>query len=56
MARGDAMSTLQAMCLGAALAWAPSLLVLGFALWETPLDEADEFSSEEPQESYPSRF
>ena len=42
------MSTLEAMCLGAALAYAPSLIALAFFLWETPLDEADEFSSEEP--------
>jgi hypothetical protein len=33
------MTTLQAMCLGAMLAWTPSLVVLGWLLREAPLDE-----------------
>ena len=35
------MTTLQAIALGAMLAWTPSLLVLAFVLWEEPLHEAD---------------
>jgi hypothetical protein len=35
------MSTLEAICLGAMLAWTPSLLVLAVVLWGKPLDEAD---------------
>ena len=38
---GDAMTTLQAIALGAMLAWTPSLLFLAFVLWEKPLEEAD---------------
>ena len=37
--RGDVMTTLQAMCLGAMLAWTPSLAVLAWLLREAPLDE-----------------
>jgi hypothetical protein len=33
------MTTLQAICLGAMLAWTPSLLVLPWVLREAPLDE-----------------
>ena len=33
------MTTLQAMCLGAMLAWTPSLVVLALLLREAPLDE-----------------
>ena len=33
------MTTLQAMCLGAMLAWTPSLVVLAWLLREAPLDE-----------------
>ena len=32
------MTTLQAMCLGAMLAWTPSLVLLALLLRETPLD------------------
>jgi hypothetical protein len=37
--RGDVMTTLQAMCLGAMLAWTPSLVVLAWLLRDAPLDE-----------------
>jgi len=37
--QGDVMTTLQAMCLGAMLAWTPSLVVLALLLHEAPLDE-----------------
>src|SRR4051794_29718225 len=33
------MTTLQAICLGAMLAWTPSLVVLAWLLREAPLDE-----------------
>jgi hypothetical protein len=33
------MTTLQAMCLGAMLAWTPSRVVLVWLLREAPLDE-----------------
>jgi hypothetical protein len=33
------MSTLQAICLGAMLAWTPSLVVMALLLREAPLDE-----------------
>jgi hypothetical protein len=39
---GAVMTTLQAMCLGAMLAWTPSLVVLALLLREAPLDEFDE--------------
>jgi cytochrome P450 len=35
------MTTLQAMCLGAMLAWTPSLVVLALLLRESPLDEVE---------------
>jgi hypothetical protein len=37
--QGGVMTTLQAMCLGAMLAWTPSLVVLALLLREAPLDE-----------------
>ncbi len=33
------MTTLQAICLGAMLAWTPSLVVLALLFREVPLDE-----------------
>src|SRR3954468_2040809 len=36
---GGIMTTLQAICLGAMLAWTPSLVVLAWLLREAPLDE-----------------
>jgi len=33
------MTTLQAICLGAMLAWTPSLVILAWLLRENPLDE-----------------
>ena len=36
------MTTLQAICFGAMLAWTPSLIVLAWLLREAPLDEFDE--------------
>jgi hypothetical protein len=39
----DGMTTLQAICLGAMLAWTPALIVMAWALYEAPLDELDEF-------------
>ena len=35
------MTTLQAVCLGAMLAWTPSLVVLALLLREAPLDEIE---------------
>lgn len=35
------MTTLQAICFGAMLAWTPSLIVMALVLWETPLDVLD---------------
>jgi cytochrome P450 len=35
------MTTLQAVCLGAMLAWTPSLVVLALLLREAPLDELE---------------
>ena len=40
--QGGVMTTLQAICLGAMLAWTPSLIVLAFLLRKVPLDELDE--------------
>jgi hypothetical protein len=40
--QGGVMTTLQAMCFGAMLAWTPSLVVLALLLREVPLDESDE--------------
>jgi hypothetical protein len=37
--QGGVMTTLQAMCFGAMLAWTPSLVVLALLLREDPLDE-----------------
>jgi hypothetical protein len=37
--QGGVMTTLQAMCFGAMLAWTPSLVVLALLLREIPLDE-----------------
>jgi hypothetical protein len=37
------MTTLQAIGLGAMLAWTPSLIVMALVLCETPLDVMDEF-------------
>jgi hypothetical protein len=37
-----AVTTLQAICLGAMLAWTPSVVVLAWLLREAPLDELDE--------------
>jgi hypothetical protein len=37
--QGGVMTTLQAMCLGAMLAWTPSLVVFAWLLREAPLDE-----------------
>jgi hypothetical protein len=40
--QGGVMTTLQAMCLGAMLAWTPSLVVLAaLLLREAPLDELE---------------
>jgi hypothetical protein len=36
------MTTLQAMWLGAMLAWTPSIVLLAWLLREAPLDEPDE--------------
>jgi hypothetical protein len=36
---GAIMTTLQAICLGAMLAWTPSLVVLAWLLREAPVDE-----------------
>jgi hypothetical protein len=35
------MTTLQAICLGAMLAWTPSLIVMAWLLHDAPLDELD---------------
>src|SRR3954451_17807549 len=43
------MTTLQAICLGAMLAWTPSLIVLAWLLREAPLDEL----SCDPSSTYP---
>ena len=40
--QGGVMTTLQAMCFGAMLAWTPSLVVLALLLREVPRDEPDE--------------
>jgi hypothetical protein len=37
-----AVTILQAICLGAMLAWTPSVVVLAWLLREAPLDELDE--------------
>jgi hypothetical protein len=37
--QGGVMTTLQAICLGAMLAWTPSLIVLALLLRDVPLDE-----------------
>jgi hypothetical protein len=37
--QGGVMTTLQAICFGAMLAWTPSLVVLALLLCEAPLDE-----------------
>ncbi len=37
--QGGVMTTLQAICLGAMLAWTPSLVVLALLFREVPLDE-----------------
>ena len=37
--QGGVMTTLRAICLGAMLAWTPSLVVLALLLGEVPLDE-----------------
>ncbi len=37
------MTTLQAICFGAMLAWTPSLVVLALLLREAPLDELQHF-------------
>jgi hypothetical protein len=42
-AKGGVVTTLQAISLGAMLAWTPSLFVLAWLLREAPLDESDEF-------------
>jgi hypothetical protein len=39
VSQGGVMTTLQAMCLGAMLAWTPSLVVLALLLREPALDE-----------------
>jgi hypothetical protein len=40
--QGDVMTTLQAICLGAMLAWTPSLVVLAaLLLREAPLEELE---------------
>ena len=39
--QGGVMTTLQAVCLGAMLAWTPSLVVLALLLREAPLDELE---------------
>jgi len=39
--QGDVMTILQAVCLGAMLAWTPSLVVLALLLREAPLDELE---------------
>jgi hypothetical protein len=39
----DVMTTLQAICLGAMLAWTPALIVVAWVLYEAPLDELQEF-------------
>jgi len=39
--QGDVMTTLQAVCLGAMLAWTPSFVVLALLLREAPLDELE---------------
>ncbi|MBR0798289.1 hypothetical protein JQ615_23160 [Bradyrhizobium jicamae] len=36
------MSTVQAIALGAMLAWTPSLVILAFLLWDIPEREDDE--------------
>jgi hypothetical protein len=36
------MTTLQAIGFGAMLAWTPSLIVMAWVLYETPLDELDQ--------------
>jgi hypothetical protein len=35
------MTTLQAICLGAMLAWTPSLVLMAWLLREAPLDELE---------------
>src|ERR1700730_12142991 len=37
--QGGVMTTIQAMCFGAMLAWTPSLVVLALLLRDAPLDE-----------------
>ena len=36
------MTTLQAICFGAMLAWTPALIVMAWVLYEAPLDEFEE--------------
>jgi hypothetical protein len=36
------MTTLQAICYGAMLAYTPSLIVVALVLWETPLEEIED--------------
>jgi hypothetical protein len=40
------MTTLQAICLGAMLAWTPSLIVLALFLRDVALDELDELQGD----------
>jgi hypothetical protein len=37
----DLMTTLQAIGFGAMLAWTPSVVLMVWMLWETPLDVLD---------------
>jgi hypothetical protein len=39
--QGGVMTTLQAMCLGAMLAWTPSLVVLALLLRAAPVDDLE---------------
>jgi hypothetical protein len=42
------MTTIQAMWLGALLAWTPSVLLLAWLLREAPLDEVEELHRDPP--------
>jgi hypothetical protein len=39
----EVMTTLQAICFGAMLAWTPALIVMAWVLYEAPLDELKKF-------------
>jgi hypothetical protein len=52
--RVNVMTTLQAICFGAMLAWTPSLIVVSWLLRHAPLDEETPLDEFEELESDPS--